>query len=824
MADWSLIGREWPPNQYEPYQQPYPAYEPYYEEKDMQHVAQPLPPQAQLYPPPPSPMLSTLLASPPQAMSQSTMQYMNPIIPRGDNPREIRNKAEKQRRDKLNQSIAELASMVPTVVAAKRKIDKTGILRLTAHYLRAHKYVFGETVGQTRNNFSSGSAQQLLGFLKGFLLTITYRGLVVVVSQNVHEYIGYTEIDLLGQNIINIIHEDDRHMLKTQLIPNSQILGPNGELLIPDGPDGQEKIAEALAREKRQFIVRFKKLSQRTEPCKYVTCHVEGSFRKSDKACKGYTKCCQMIRRVRARGDNPCSSGNDVVFIGVVRLATETFITESKMEAFKMEYRTRHSVDGEIIQCEPRISLVTGYMTHEVFGVNAMNFMHRDDVRWVVIALREMYDQHRLYGESCYRLMTKNGQIVYMRTRGRLEVDEGSRAVTSFVCTNTLVGEQEGKELIKLMKKKFSMLINNNDTNDTFDEYEEESNNKLPVEDPKQLEKVILHLVTNLPSPHSDDSANASSDPQSSLRLNIIPPRKEKIVSAIEKIYSVIKTLPKEGEGKAKNENAITCVDITQDKMSPGPSLSSQSNENVSEEIETNLISNENVFENSEKSQNELVPFNNVYKTLQPNYIYEDKINYLQPDEDVYPPGTTATDFVTQPNLPRELPEMTSIMFTNATINSEANIIQVPNVKYDFLITPETNSNKTNIYQDVNVDSFVLEQLTADQFKIGVKRTSDGMDQELNAIFKKKTPVLKQANTIVEGDQITSGSNSPSLEKFFDEAILNTQIESAINSLEQTIDPNFPDLLVMAFVYSKMQEEKKELQYALQINLEVLLQ
>lgn len=54
-----------------------------------------------------------------------------------------------------------------------------------------------------------------------------------------------------------------------------------------------------------------------------------------------------------------------------------------------MEYRTRHSIDGQIMDCEQRIALATGYMTHEVYGVNAMNFMHRDDVRWVIIALRE---------------------------------------------------------------------------------------------------------------------------------------------------------------------------------------------------------------------------------------------------------------------------------------------------------------------------------------------------------------------------------------------------------------------------------------------------
>lgn len=77
------------------------------------------------------------------------------------------------------------------------------------------------------------------------------------------------------------------------------------------------------------------------------------------------------------------------VFIGIVRPTSETFINESALESYRMEYRTRHSIDGEIIQCDSRIALVTGYMTHEVSGVNAMNFMHRDDVRWVIIALRE---------------------------------------------------------------------------------------------------------------------------------------------------------------------------------------------------------------------------------------------------------------------------------------------------------------------------------------------------------------------------------------------------------------------------------------------------
>lgn len=64
-------------------------------------------------------------------------------------------------------------------------------------------------------------------------------------------------MELLGHNILNIVHDDDKLILRENLIPPSHFLGHNGELLIPDGPDGKQKIGEALAREKRQFVIRY---------------------------------------------------------------------------------------------------------------------------------------------------------------------------------------------------------------------------------------------------------------------------------------------------------------------------------------------------------------------------------------------------------------------------------------------------------------------------------------------------------------------------------------------------------------------------------------
>ncbi|XP_063632833.1 neuronal PAS domain-containing protein 2-like isoform X2 [Cydia splendana] len=660
-----------------------------------------------------------------------------------ENPREIRNRAEKQRRDKLNQSIYELASMVPPVVASSRKIDKTGVLRLTAHFLRSHQYVFGETIGRAPTEINSASAQALLQFFNGFLLTTTYKGIVVVVSQNVQQYLGYTELELLGQNLFTITHKDDHKTLLYQLKPRSQILGPNGELLIPDRPDGKSLVAKALAGEKRRFVLRFKKHTQRSEPTQYVACLVEGSLRKSDGACRGNNRCCQMVRRARARGDNPCSSGNDVVFIGIVRPTVETFKKEQHLEQFRMEYRTRHSIDGQIIQCEQRIGLVTGYMTDEVQGVNAMNFMHRDDVRWVIIALREMYDQHRLYGESCYRLMMKNGQFIYMRTRGALEVESGTKAVTSFVCTNTMMSPDEGQHLIKMMKKKFTMLVNNNQEPPQEPEVTDTNDDSIPVEDPKQLEKVILHLVTNLPSPQPDEKDHSLSPERDGphVHLAIIPPRKERIVMGIEKIYTVIKNF--------NNPNIDEHVDVKRIRASSveatTPSHDTPCFEDASpEKAPATLPTISTITNKHYRTQTNLNDFGEIFQNLKP------ALANIEESREVKTPTSFAEYIVKQPNK---------------------------HTKFNFTKTQK-------VFEIVN-----LEEPGSSFSVIGTKRSME---------FSAEDDFSKKKSAQNEPEEAVNGRSSPTLESFFNDAILNTQIsqlDDALISLEDTIDP-FPDLLI----------------------------
>lgn len=77
------------------------------------------------------------------------------------------------------------------------------------------------------------------------------------------------------------------------------------------------------------------------------------------------------------------------ILIAMANIVKPVPICDRLIEASKFEYKTRHLIDGRIVQCDQRISLVAGYMSDEVRNSSPFTFMHRDDVRWVMVALRQ---------------------------------------------------------------------------------------------------------------------------------------------------------------------------------------------------------------------------------------------------------------------------------------------------------------------------------------------------------------------------------------------------------------------------------------------------
>lgn len=509
------------------------------------------------------------------------------------NGREARNRAEKNRRDKLNGSIQELSGMVPHVAESPRRMDKTAVLRLSAHALRVD-YVFGKTTTPAQPVAAATKTVQavqqpevqdtLFRMLNGFLLTVTCRGQIVLVSASVEQFLGHCQTDLYGQSLYGLVHPDDLALLKQQLVPTNLVNlfeSGSGSSRSQDPPkddqqqrrDEEAEIDERLRQDRRRFNIRIARAGPRSEPTAYEMVTVDGCFRRADAAPRGLkssgTSGLQLLRRGRGGREDGISlhsiNGNDIVLVAMVRVLKVPTICDRLIEACKYEYKTRHLIDGRIVQCDHRISVVAGYMTNEVSGLSPFTFMHKDDVRWVIVALRQMYDYNQPNGESCYRLMTRTGDFIYLKTRGYLEVDDSTKVVKSFVCINTLVSDEEGRRLVQEMKRKFSVIVDQKDLPDESDEP--------AVEDQQQIEQAVMNLITNFHPSNEEDELKAlppaASPGRSSTAgdgLAIIAPRPNAVKLSILKSMKVVTIASKKmstSSSSASDEPNITSA-ITQ--------------------------------------------------------------------------------------------------------------------------------------------------------------------------------------------------------------------------------------------------------------------
>nr|XP_024220020.1 aryl hydrocarbon receptor nuclear translocator-like protein 2 [Halyomorpha halys] len=346
--------------------------------------------------------------------------------------RQQRNQAEKNRRDKLNQSISTLASLVVPYTSSGKKVDKTSVLRLSANFLMRHMHL----KENEQLAVPSEWCQKLLDELQGMLLVVSSSGKIIFWSENVESFLGHQQNDLLGQSLFDITHKDDKMELEQNLKPTNV----NDSTI--------SRIGDTTCRqERRSFFLRLKQRpASKSDQPQYEVFHVEGHIR--------YRK--QQQNKIK--NENGVIT-NESIFVAFVRSHKQRNVNDNSLfEALKEEWVTRHLLDGTIIFSDHRISYLSGYLSEEVTGNLAFTYMHQDDVRWVMIALRKMYSNSESYGWSCYRLHSKNGDYIYLKTHGFLEKDEKG-VIQSFICINTLVPPEDGEKYIAEMKSIYTPMI-----------------------------------------------------------------------------------------------------------------------------------------------------------------------------------------------------------------------------------------------------------------------------------------------------------------------------------------------------------------------------
>ncbi|XP_071519226.1 uncharacterized protein [Panulirus ornatus] len=378
--------------------------------------------------------------------------------------REMRNMAEKMRRDKLNYYISELAGIVPLGSGANKRIDKTSVLRLAANYIRMHKILRDdeEELGRIPQVLGSDITCNLLEAMGGFLLVVTSLGKVLYITEAVDQFFGHSQVDLLGHSIYSVIHPDDHEIFQQQLTQKEN--------------------------SRRSFFCRMmEKALSRNDPGRYEIIHVVGHLRPIPQSAGAVSSPCVLAPSpsgTNTSSDNDEDDELDIdgdcqalkvslnrigthMLVSFVRVVKDRPITElSLVESTQDEYITRHGMNGKILYTDHRISFITGLMPTEVLGTSAFTYMHPDDMVWSIVAHKLMFTSTQGQGIVSYRLRCRDGSHVTLRSRGYLEVNKQTGQVDSFVCINTVLSVTEATSEIKNQRRKLLPLVVSQESDD----------------------------------------------------------------------------------------------------------------------------------------------------------------------------------------------------------------------------------------------------------------------------------------------------------------------------------------------------------------------
>ncbi|KAI1301158.1 Circadian locomoter output cycles protein kaput [Halotydeus destructor] len=377
----------------------------------------------------------------------------------GQSGRLARNLAEKQRRDRFNGYVNNLANETQLCLHARRRLDKTSILRLAASQLRLNQidkllkedYGSNELIRNWRpQGFGQDQLKQFIDSLDGFMILCDSSLKLIVAAETCEAYLGHQDVEMIGHNLMNFIHPGDEDLVKSEFEKAKKLFTGNSL-------KGQRMVSDRIS-----LRCRMREKSQpRTDIITYRIAHIRGYLTyhfasdETDEEISG-----QLSSRKRSfeqmngqlevpertpKNGVPVKGSFVVLFKGFIEIKSAGPSAQlSLSDANQDEYVTRISLDGTLLFADHRISTILGFMPHEVVGQSAYNFILVEDHTISLFAHKLMLSSSNGTGLIVHRLRTKSCGYVFIQSAGCLVYDSDNGQVDHFVCVARLLVEEEG--------------------------------------------------------------------------------------------------------------------------------------------------------------------------------------------------------------------------------------------------------------------------------------------------------------------------------------------------------------------------------------------
>uniref|UniRef100_A0A8C6MKR6 Endothelial PAS domain protein 1 n=1 Tax=Nothobranchius furzeri TaxID=105023 RepID=A0A8C6MKR6_NOTFU len=323
------------------------------------------------------------------------------------------------RRSKETEVFYELAHQLPLPHSVSSHLDKASIMRLAISVLRTRKLLASACCSHSSNDTDDPIMDNLyLKSLEGFITVVTTDGDMIFLSENIHKFMGLTQVELTGHSIFDFTHPCDHEEIRENLRTNFR-------------KKGKELITE------RDFFMRMKcTVTNRgrtvnLKSASWKVLHCTGHL-------KIYNGCTSRVL---------CGYQEPPLTCAVLMCEPIPHPSNINTPLDSRTFLSRHSMDMKFIYCDEKVMELTGYTPEDLLGHSVYEFYHAMDSDSVTKIHNNLCTKGQVVSGQ-YRMLAKSGGYVWVETQGTVIYNSRNSQPQCVMCINYVLSDVEEKSVI----------------------------------------------------------------------------------------------------------------------------------------------------------------------------------------------------------------------------------------------------------------------------------------------------------------------------------------------------------------------------------------
>nr|XP_034192660.1 protein similar-like isoform X1 [Osmia lignaria] len=329
------------------------------------------------------------------------------------------------RRSKETDIFTELAAALPVASDQAAHLDKASVMRLAIAYLKVRSVVDAIPAPVAKSESSNEMDELFSKALNGFMLVLSSDGNMIYLSENVSDYLGVSQMDMMGQSVYEYSHPCDHDELRECLSSSPT-------------KNNEKRVCSFFLRLKCTLTSKGRKVNLKSASYKVIHCTgrltysrdpVLNSLETEDEEEKSEDEL------------NERDMGASLVLVGCpiphpsnieIPLGRHTFLS-------------KHSLSMKFTYADEKLAEYLGWNSEELMGQSVFEFYHALDNLALDKSFKSLFSKGQCETVA-YRFLGKRGGYAWVVTQATLIHCSKQQKPLSVVCVNYILSGVERED------------------------------------------------------------------------------------------------------------------------------------------------------------------------------------------------------------------------------------------------------------------------------------------------------------------------------------------------------------------------------------------